>query len=260
MHVQPIKRNGKTGVTPSAVTSPARLRCRRCASRSLGVCAPLGNKALAMLVAMGEQRRWGKGQLLYHCDDPAEAYYKITKGIITESAMMADGRRQIVGILTVGDLCGYPARKGRYGLTGQAITPVEACAFDARKFTAYMQRNVQLAYAVANALAERVRRDTVGRTVLGQLQSVERVAHFILEMQERLPFRGTYTGQVALHLKREEIADYLGLTLETVSRVFRKLKDMRIIASVSAGVVAVLDRQRLSEIGLYDPPPTTVAA
>jgi len=243
MNVQPVRSN-YTGPTLSALTQRESLPCDHCASRSLGACAPLDHKGLASLVAMGGQRRWDKGQVLYIGGEPAQAFYKITKGIVVESMMLADGRRQIVAILTVGDLCGYPLRQGRYAFTGLAITPVEACAFGAEKFSAYMGRNVQFACAVADHVSERLTQATIGRTVVGQLRSFERVAHFILEMEERV----RSSGPVELHLTREETADYLGLTLETVSRSFSKLKHMRLISFASAQLVTVLDRKGLREV------------
>jgi CRP/FNR family transcriptional regulator len=247
MHVQPIKLT-TAGITIPAVTQPPTLPCDRCASRSLGICAPLGNRGLARLVAMGGQRRWDKRQVLYYGDAPAQTFYKITKGTVAESKMLADGRRQIVAILTVGDLCGYPAEKGRHAFTAVAITAVEACAFAAAQFRAYMERNVELACAVADHVAERLKHANLGRTVVGQLRSFERVAHFILEMEERLRLGGALSSPVELHLTREEIADYLGLTLETVSRAFSKLKQMGLIWLAGADVVVVPDRKRLSEV------------
>jgi CRP/FNR family transcriptional regulator, anaerobic regulatory protein len=249
MHMQPSKSNGTSEVALSEPTRRASLPCDGCASRSLGVCAPLDRKGLASLAAMGGQRHWTKGQVLYYSDDAAQAFYKITRGIVAESLMLADGRRQIVAILTVGDLCGYPARNGRHMLTGHAVTPVEACAFGAEKFHAYVGRNAQLASAVADEVAERLEEAILGRAVVGQLRSRERVAYFILEMEERLRSRGLHAaGPIGLRLTREEIADYLGLTLETVSRAFTDLKHMRLISLDRADTVVVLDRKRLSDV------------
>jgi CRP-like cAMP-binding protein len=249
MYVQSIRSNGTQAATLAALTQPESLPCDRCAGRSLGVCGPLCNKSLATLVAMGGQRRWAKRQTLYCGDDLAPAFYKITKGIVAEIMDVAeDGRRQIVAIRMVGDLCGYPTRNGRYLFTGLAITPVEACAFAAEKFSGHMERNLEFAGAVAGDLSERLKQAAVRLSVVGRLRSMERVAHFILEMEKRLRSSGTDTAPVELHLTREEIGDYLGLRLETVSRAFRELKDMRLIALVGADVVAILDRKRLSEI------------
>lgn len=248
MLARPIEPADTPAVARSASTRPAAWRCHSCAGRSLGVCAPLDDDALGPLAAMAGRRRWDRRQVLYCAGDRAEAFYKITSGVVAEFMDLADGRRQIVAIHTVGDLCGYSTRSRRHVFTAQAIAPAEACAFGSEKFSAYMRGNVQFACVVAGDVRERLNQATIGRTVVGQLRSFERVAHFILEIEERMGPNGVDTGHVELHLTRQEIADYLGLTEETVSRAFSKLKQMRLIELGGANVVAVLDRQRLAEL------------
>jgi CRP/FNR family transcriptional regulator len=243
MHIQHIEPHGKPRAALSELPQREGLPC---ASRSLGIGGPLDNKGFASLVAMAGQRRWIKGQTLYYSGGPAQSFYKITKGIVAESMMLADGRRQIVAIQTVGDLCGYPARKGQYACTGVAITPVEASVVGAGKLGEYMERNVEVASAVADHVSERLKQAIIGRAAIGQLRSVERVAYFILEMAERL--RVSDSGPIELHLTRDEMADYLGLTLETVSRSFTKLKHMGLIKFGNANVVVIPDQKRLSEM------------
>jgi len=142
----------------------------------------------------------------------------------------------------------YQPGIGRYVFTGQAITPVEACAFGAEQFRTYMVRDAEFACAVADKVSERLNQALIRLTVVGQFSALERVAHFIVDMQKRLPSRGINSDPVALHLSRQEIAEYLGLKLETVSRAFSKLKKMRLIALGSADVVAILDQKRLCEV------------
>src|SRR6187402_1145364 len=175
---------------------------------------------------MTGQRHWAKRQILYDSNDAADTFYKISQGIVAEYKGFADGRRQIVAIRTVGDICGYPTRKERYVFTGQAITPVEACAFGAEQFRATIERDTEFARAVADDVAERLNQALIRLTVVGQFCALERVAYFILDMQKRLPSCGIHVGTLALHLTRQEIAEYLGLKLETVSRSFSKLRDM----------------------------------
>jgi CRP-like cAMP-binding protein len=146
------------------------LPCDRCSGRSLGICAPLDNQGLASLVSMGGQRRWDKRQLLYHADGEASAVYKITKGIVIECSDLSDGRRQIVAIRSVGDLCGYPARDGRYALTAQAVTPVEACAFGTAKFQERLGHNIELARALVDDASERLKQAWLGLVAVGQLK------------------------------------------------------------------------------------------
>ena len=199
-------------------------------------------------MAMAGRHRWAKRQVLYGGHVAANAFYKITKGIVAELEDFADGRRQIVAIRTVGDFCGYPPRKGRYVFTGQAITPVEACAFGAEQFRAYMVRDAEFACAVADKVSERLNQALTRLTIVGQFSALERVAHFIVDMEKRLPSHSIDSDPVALHLTRQEIAEYLGLKLETVSRAFSKLRQMRLIALGSADVVAILNRKRLREV------------
>ena len=185
---------------------------------------------------------------MYRADEPLRVFYKITKGIVTESRTLDDGRRQIVGIRTVGDLCGYPAHKGRSLFSGEALTEVEACAFDGEKFAAFIGRHVDLACALAEDMSDKLKRATDNMTVIGQLKSTERVAHFLVEIYELYASRHIGTEPLTLYLTRQEIADYLGLTLETVSRSFSKLRDMRVIALVGGDAVAILDEDKLSDI------------
>ena len=246
MYLWPIHSRGFSETFAAA--SLPRLPCHRCAGRSLGICAPLDNQGLAALVAMGGQRRWDKREMLYHAGDPAVAVYKITKGIVIEYCVLADGRRQIVAIRSVGDLCGYPARDGRYVLTAQAVTPVEACSFATAKFQAKVEHNIEFARAVIDDLSDRLAQTQLGLTTVGQLKAVERVAHFIIEMEELHRKGDTASGLIPLHLSRQDIADYIGMTLETVSRALGTLKDMRLIALVGIDAVIILDKKRLLQV------------
>ncbi len=226
--------------------APRKLLCDSCLGRSLGICRPLDDQRLAQLLTMGGRRRWTKREFLYRADEPARTIYKITKGIVAESRTLDDGRRQIIAIRTVGDLCGYPAHRGRYLFSAEALTEVEACAFDGEKFSAFIGRNIDLACALAEDVSDRLKRATENLTVIGQLKSTERVAHFLVEIHELYMSRHVCTQPLALHLTRQEIADYLGLTLETVSRSFSKLRDLQLIALVGGDSIAILDEAKLA--------------
>jgi CRP/FNR family transcriptional regulator len=249
MQVGPIKPNGEPGVTlPAQAKKPPIPECDRCAGRSPAVSATLGNNGLATSMAMTGPRHWAKRQILYDGNVEADAFYRITKGIVAEYKGFADGRRQIVAIRTVGDICGYPSRNGRYAFSGQAITPVDACAFGAEQFRATMERDNAFASDVADEVSERLNQALIRRTVVGQFCALERVAHFILDMQKRLPSCSIHMGTLILHLTHQEIAEYLGLKLETVSRSFSKLRDMRLIALCGADAVTILDKKRLCDV------------
>jgi CRP/FNR family transcriptional regulator len=248
MHDRPIHARGSPNFSLSLPPDIPRLPCHHCLGRSLGICAPLDNQGLASLVAMGGQRRWDKRELLYHGDDPAAAVYKITKGVVIEYCLLTDGRRQIVAIRSVGDLSGYPARAGHYGLTAEAVTPVVACAFGTAKFHAKVEHSIEFACAAVDEVSERFTRASLTMTAVGQLKSVERVARFIVEMEALHRKGGSGSGVIPLHLSRQDIADYIGMTLETVSRSLTTLKNMRLMALVGIDAVSILDEKRLRQV------------
>jgi CRP/FNR family transcriptional regulator len=237
----------------SCLSTPAgkgkgRLPCDTCPGRSLGICQPLDDAGLAELLSLGGRRRWQRHELLYRADDRAFMVYKITKGFVIESRALDDGRRQIMSIRAVGDLCGYPAFAGSHMLTAEALTEVEACAFDRRKFEAFAARHPKFAESLAADTSEKLHRASENMLVVGQLKSTERVAHFLVEMAELQADRHLGGPTLTLHLTRQEIADYVGLTLETVSRSFTKLRDLHVIALIGADGVALLDRPALADI------------
>jgi CRP/FNR family transcriptional regulator len=248
MHDRRIHAQVSPNLSLSLPPDIPRLPCHHCLGRSLGICAPLDNQGLASLVAMGGQRRWDKRDLLYHSDDPAAAVYKITKGVVIEYCLQTDGRRQIVAIRSVGDLSGYPARGGQYGLTAQAVTPVAACTFSRAKFQAKLERDIEFACAAVDDVSERLTCAWLTMTAVGQLKSFERVARFIVEMEALHRKGGTGSDVIPLHLSRHDIADYIGMTPETVSRSLATLKNMRLIALVGIDAVSILDDKRLQQI------------
>ena len=108
-------------------------------------------------------------------------FFKITMGIVAVSITLEDGRRQIVAIRAPGDCVGYLEEDGRYAFDGDALTDVEACAFDRRRFDALAARYPDLAAATAEALSKALKQAAEAMAVLGQLNATERVAHFLAE-------------------------------------------------------------------------------
>ena len=98
------------------------------------------------------------------------------------SRSLDDGRRQIVAVRAPGDCVGYLDVGGRYAFEGDALTDVEACAFDRRRFDAFATQHPDLAAAVAETLSAALRQSGEAMLVLGQLKSTERVAHFLAEI------------------------------------------------------------------------------
>ena len=174
------------------------------------------------------------------------SFYKVTKGIVLVFRSLNDGARQIVGLHSIGDLCGYLEEDGAYNFSGEALTDVEACSFNRRRFDSFVARNPDLASALADDMRDKLKRAAENMAVLGRLKSPERVAYFLLQLSDVYSSKIGLSDPLQLHLTREQIADHLGLRLETVSRAFARLKEERLIALVRGDAVAILDRKRLA--------------
>ncbi|TMJ26721.1 MAG: Crp/Fnr family transcriptional regulator [Alphaproteobacteria bacterium] len=243
------ERSRPTTASPQSESLPRarELLCSTCLGRSIGICAPLDDQRLAHLLSLGRRQRWNKGQLMFQAGDPMGYFYKVTKGIALIFRSLQDGRRQIVGVHSIGDLCGYLEKDATYNFSGVALTDVEACSFHRRRFDDLVARNPDLGSALANDMSDKLKRAAEHMAVLGQLKSTERVAYFLLQLAEVYNRKMAQSEPLQLHLTREQIADHLGLRLETVSRSFTVLKNNRLIGLVGSDAVAILDRRRLAE-------------
>ena len=233
------------------------LPCDRCIGRSLNLCKPLDDVRLRQLLALGGIRHWKRRETLFRAGDPMGAFFKIRKGIVAVSRALDDGRRQIVAVRAPGDCVGYLDTEGAYAFEGEALTDVEACAFDRRGFDVFAAEHPDLAAAVAEALSSALKQTGQAMLVLGQLKSTERVAHFLCELDSLYRHRHLSGSPMVLHMSRGEIGDYLGLTIETVSRSMGKLKKRGLIGLVGSDGVVVLQGAKLREVGKVGPAPVT---
>jgi len=215
-----------------------------CPVRRYNVCEPLGPDRQRELYE--HQQTWKRGQYLYREGYPVGPILKIITGIVSVSKTLPDGRRQILDFFFAGELCGYLETEGRYTFEGQAITDVTTCAFTRSRFKAFTAAHDDLTEIVRATLAWKLEGISRHAVVLGQLSAKERVATFLCWFGARSGERGG-TPSVRLPMARGDIADYLGLTIETVSRTLSKLRMLGII-EVSDTTITVLDAARLASL------------
>ncbi len=156
--------------------------------------------------------------------EPANAIYQIVSGNVMISKLLPDGRRQIFEVLGPGHMFGVTPN-GHYDCIAEALTDVRVTAFEKGQVDRSSAFNAQL----ADVLKIQICALHEHAVLLGRKSAVERVASYILELIEGTsPNEGWVSVRVLM--TRSEIADYLGLTLETVSRAFSHLKRDSIIA------------------------------
>lgn len=221
--------------------------CTSCGARAFSVCGFLGPADLAKLDALAETMTFAAGQPLAHEGEPAEFLFNVTSGSVRVYKLLPDGRRQITGFLFAGDFLGL-AGGDQHLFTAEAIEPTTACRFRRAEYNALVHESP----ALERALLDRARHELAAAQsqmlLLGRKTAQERLASFLTDLPSHDPLRPTAAGRVRLPMTRGEIADYLGLTIETVSRILTKLKAQGVIRLVSLNEVSVERPGRLRAI------------
>jgi len=230
----------------------AQLPCPGCPGRHMNVCQPLDDELQVDFFDTGLRQKWARRQQLFRSGDPAGPIFKVTSGIVAVSRSLPNGTRQILRFALPGDICGYLSEGGAYAFDGEAITDVTTCTFQRDGFDNFAATHDVTAEAVRRELSQVLASAGQHLIVLGRMPTAARVAHFLCRMKADLTSRSQTAGLVALPMARGDIADYLGMRLETVSRSFTKLHKLKLI-SVSTDAVVVLDEIGLAAIGGYPP-------
>lgn len=226
--------------------------CEDCAVRRMAVCAALDDGELGALEAIMTSRKLAANEMLLEEGEPKRRVYSLTSGVMRIYTSLPDGRRQIAGFLFPGDYIGL-ADDEVYSQTVEAVIPSVLCAFSAREMDELMVQYPKLKERLyqMTRIALRTARDS--QLVLGRLAPVEKLASFLLVLSARAEQRGEAANPVHLVMNRIDIADYLGLTIETVSRSFTKLKTQGLIHLPDANTVEILSRRSLAAVAGIDP-------
>jgi CRP/FNR family nitrogen fixation transcriptional regulator len=184
---------------------------------------------------------------IYGENDPAEYLYQIVRGAVRSHKMLSDGRRQIGAFHLTGDLFGF--ENGTvHRFTAEAVVETQVRFMKRRSLEAVANRDLRLAHDLLKMTTSHLQHAEEHVLLLGRKNAVERVAAFLLEMDRRL----MQVGFLLLPMSRRDIADYLGVTLETVSRALSHLQSEQIVEFIGAKQrqVVLLDRKRLAELNV----------
>jgi len=156
---------------------------------------------------------------IYGEAESAEYVYKVVSGAVRSYKLLPDGRRQIAAFHLEGDLFGIESR-GTHQLTAEAIVETRAILLKRSVLETLASGDVKIAYRLWTVAAESLRCAESRMLLLGRKTALERVASFLIELDDR----AGKNGLLDLVMSRRDIADYLGLTLETVSRAFSQMR------------------------------------
>lgn len=237
----------KTILQP-AIPRPGTVRsCHACAVRSLSICGAMRVDDLQRLERIRRDVDLRSQETLFYEGDAADALFNVTLGAIKVYKLLADGRRQITGFLFPGDFVGL-ALYNRYTYSAEAVTSARLCRFRRSELEKLLDEFPALEKRLLQSASNELAAAQDQMLLLGRKTAKERIATFLLSLADREQRRGEASDIVDLPMSRNDIGDYLGLTVETVSRTFTRLRKTGLIELRGAHHVALLDRDALMEL------------
>jgi CRP/FNR family transcriptional regulator len=226
-----------------------RSHCVTCSMRTL--CLPLGLSEgdLGELEALlGNRTKLKKGDALFHNGAPFTALYAVKLGSLKTTVLSDDGREQVAGYHMAGDLLGLDGMgEDRHGCEAIALEDSELCVLPFSRIEELARHVPALQHNLHKFLSREIERDHRVMLLLGSMRAEERLAAFLLNLSERYRARGYSSTEFVLRMTREEIGSYLGLKLETVSRLFSKFQEEGLVM-VAGRSVKIIDMPVLKQL------------
>jgi CRP/FNR family transcriptional regulator, anaerobic regulatory protein len=204
--------------------------------------------ALEKIVALGHVRIIAEGTAIHRAGDTFRSVYLLRSGAAKRLMVQEDGREQILGFPMPGELIGIEAIDSRIHTT--TVMTLDLCAVVEIPFAALEElthRDTEVAHFLLRTLSGALREEHGWLAALGLLNADERLAAFLLDLSQRFAARGFSSHRFVLRMTRAEIGSFLGLTLETVSRVFSRFQKLGLIA-VTRRDIELLNMHALSTL------------
>jgi len=184
---------------------------------------------------------------IFHEADPAEYVYNVTEGALKLYKVLPDGRQQVTGFIFPGDFLGL-AYNDRYACSAESLKPTSLCRFPRKRLETLFRELPQLERRLLGLASNELAAAQDQMLLLGRKTARERVASFLMMLATGAERRGLPADPIVLPMTRGEIADYLGLTLETVSRNFSWMKTRGLIRLLEGGALRILNPQALAKL------------
>ncbi|MBT0957750.1 Crp/Fnr family transcriptional regulator [Alphaproteobacteria bacterium KMM 3653] len=224
--------------------------CEACPIRHRAVCASCDTEELLTLESIKYYTSFKAGETIVMAHDPMSFVASLVSGTATLEHLTEDGRKQTVGLLLPSDFIGRPEREAAvYDVV--AITDVTLCCFRRTQFEQLLASTPHITGRMLEMTLDELDAARAWMVLLGRKTAREKLASFLLLILKRTvadtPPLPAKAYSIDLPLTREEIANYLGLTIETVSRQFSKLKAEGLIRIESSKTVTIPDAETLAE-------------
>jgi CRP/FNR family transcriptional regulator, anaerobic regulatory protein len=252
----PIGNPGPTDSAPAGIASSAlgnsirdlNIHCMTCNMREL--CLPVGltgdemKQVDALIVTRTKLK---KHETLYRAGEPFHSLYAIRGGSLKTTVLVEDGRAQVAGYHMPGDIIGLDGVGTNHGTEAIALEDSDVCVLPFVKVEDLARSVPALQHNLHQVMSNEIAREQSVMLLLGSMHADERLAVFLLNLADRYHRRGYSATEYVLRMTREEIGSYLGVKLETVSRLLSRFQEEGMI-QVQGRTVKLLNLGALKQI------------
>jgi CRP/FNR family transcriptional regulator len=219
--------------------------CANCEARPLSVCNAIADADLGRLAAIAAVSEASPGQCFIDEGEPARSFFNVTAGTAKLFKLLPDGRRQITGFVRAGHFLGL-AVSDTYAFSAEAIEPVRYCRFQRSRLRTLLDDFPLMEKRLLEVAANELVAAQEQMLLLGRKTARERLASFLLLQSSQGVPCAPPRQRFILPMTRSDIADYLGLTIETVSRTLTRLRSEALIDFASQSEVVITNRAGLA--------------
>jgi len=212
-------------------------------ARQVPIWSGNGNPIADSIELMGVRMSYARNTEIYGEGEPAEYLYKVMSGAVRVSKLLDDGRRQVTAFHLAGEIFGLELGK-EHRFSAEAISESSILVVKRSAVLALAGRDGEVARQLWTLTADALQRVQDHMLVLGCMNAKERVANFLLQLAKRV----SSGNEVELPMPRQDIADYLGLTIETVSRTMTQLENDATIGLPSSRRIVLRNRAALGRL------------
>lgn len=221
--------------------------CDTCKVRDISACASLNADEMLRLTSIMQTIVIAPHRLIFVETDPAKNVFNLTEGVIKIYKMMVDGRRQVTGFLFPGDFLGLVHHES-YAYTAETVTESRLCQFPRRQLEALLDELPSLEQRLLGMASHELAAAQDQMILLGRKSASERVASFLLMLSKAAERQGHQDNPILIPMPRTDIADYLGLTTETISRTLTQFNGQGLIHLMNDKHVQLVDPAALFKV------------
>ena len=221
--------------------------CTICGSRISGICQPLGVSALDEVMNESEELSLGTRASIFQEGQPARHVFTLVRGTAKLTRLLPDGREQVLGFRFAGDVIGFTGRE-TYPFAAELLTPARLCRLERGRFNLLMRRLPALERRFLDLCVRELAATQDQLVTVGRRPAEARLAAFLLQLAAASRLRLEVGTVLDMPMTRSDIADFLGLTLETVSRGFTAFRRRGWVREPSRSHVELLNPKALTEL------------